>query len=170
MVLSQLEMQIRAMDNKDMGLEVSARQIAKNLGANENTCRAYLVAKRKGYSSFSHYLSYVEGKWKCPSQRNHAFEISTTSKELDTRGSMELNPYKIIERTEMLERLASLLGGDILNKGEKYVITKIFFEEKTLREIAKEKGVSHEEIFFTKREALEKLRYALIREGIKDCA
>jgi DNA-directed RNA polymerase specialized sigma subunit len=168
-MVSRLEAKIRAMDNENVSLEVSMRCIVKKLKTNQKTCRSYLSAKRRGFLSYRFYLNHTRKVWEHYKEEEQFPEILATDEELDRRASMELNPYKVAERADLLNRVAHFLKSRVLNRLEKYVIKNLYFKERTFRVLAKEKGVSQTEILWIEKKALEKIRYAFIREGVHDC-
>jgi RNA polymerase sigma factor (sigma-70 family) len=180
MALSALEVEVRARDRKDLNLEDSARHVAKELGANPATCRAYLLAKRSGESCHRSYLYQNRTRkfWCDHSDENPAasseldgypfMETPVANNSLDAFGSMEFNPYKALEREELVGIVGQLVDDETLSERERYVLEQRFFKERTLRDLAKEIGVSFWEVALTEREALEKLRHVLAREGVND--
>ncbi|HAJ9305163.1 TPA: sigma-70 family RNA polymerase sigma factor [Listeria monocytogenes] len=78
---------------------------------------------------------------------------------VDSTEDKKVNVEKVVETGMIIKELYKALEG--LNPEERDLITQIFFEERSIRDIAREKKISHVAIQKRRNKILEKLKYVL---------
>jgi len=186
-MVSKLEITIRKMDDQSKPLLESARKIAKKLGANVNTCRSYLSAKRNGYESVCKYQNHIVAENGYKSMSDYVYKryqkFITIRKILRENKSDRINtesldsmPQKMLDSfvhnyrkledemlEELKERVNSTLESSVLTEKEKDVIKKRYYENMNFSEIAISQGNTDQRAAHSLfKYSLEKLRPILL--------
>ena len=191
---SELEQEVRELDDKDKRIYQSARRIAEKLNRKFTTVTQIIRVKRRGFDSLDSYSNFRaqtrgyinrnEYSLYCYQKKKGTFRDLRDFQEREGFNSdiNYLSPFVldnlpldrdhspssfILEKGEENKKISLILGNIIKKLPSRYalIIQKRFYEGKSLRKVGEELNISGERIRQIETKALKKLYYLAKANG-----